>query len=1050
MSEKGVPVTDNMEIEKDDREFGEDDSLELQQQSPKKGGPPKKRSDPAEKDAGFEENSESGRENSEEIGAVAVAEEKMSGTSHQKIKKIPVDGGEEGIGMGDEIEGENGGSVNNKKNKSSEFIPDENGEAGAGIKVEKEMESGDSVKKNKLCNAKIQENDSQGHDRQDELMNTESEEEVGGNQQEDEGSAELMNIEKGKAASGEEEEENEGCKSHARAFPRRQSSQKAIEKIGELKEQMMEWDEADKEAKSSRTLRPRKVKDEGDYSVPRIRNRKDENGNKVESNMCHQCQRNDKGPVVRCTSCKTKRYCGACMRTWYPGMPEEAFAEKCPVCLENCNCKACLRLNGPIRKLKKIKFEVSNEEKIQYSKYILQVLLPLLRRFSAEQMMEKEIEAKIQGVRLSELKLQKAKCQLNERMYCDNCRTSIFDFHRSCSNCSYDLCLTCCQELRDGHLRGNVEEIVMEYIDRGLDYLHGKASESTTMETNTKEFVETNSLEDSKSASEVKSTSPTKSLESLVGCCHEWRSEENGRIFCPPENMRGCNKGTLELKHSLGECYVTELLAKAEEIAKSCKLNDMPESSQRLCSCSKSVDENKLRKAATRGDSNDNYLYCPAAKDIQHKDLKHFRWHWLEGEPVIVSNVLETTSGLSWEPMVMWRAFRQIKNLNHSRHLDVNALNCLDWCEVEVNIHKFFEWYKNGTTDIYGWPLILKLKDWPPSDLFEERLPRHGAEFKNSLPFKAYTDPQNGYLNLATKLPEKSLKPDMGPKTYIAYGVPLELGRGDSVTKLHCDMSDAVNVLTHTQGINLEPKQLSKMEELKEYHAVQDKKEQQMIHKLDKCEDGLHELNEEYSQQDSLVNPNSVDQGDEKSSTSFILESNDMCMGILGTENVSRSSGTGASSQENENESHNFNGSQLFSDVFEDTGGALWDIFRREDIPKLEEYLKKHFKEFRHTYCSPVPKVVHPIHDQTFYLTAEHKRRLKEEYGIEPWTFVQKLGDAVFIPAGCPHQVRNLKSCIKVALDFVSPENVPECVRLTEEFRTLPQNHRAKEDKLEV
>lgn len=83
-------------------------------------------------------------------------------------------------------------------------------------------------------------------------------------------------------------------------------------------------------------------------------------------------------------------------------------------------------------------------------------------------------------------------------------------------------------------------------------------------------------------------------------------------------------------------------------------------------------------------------------------------------------------------------------------------------------------------------------------------------------------------------------------------------------------------------------------------------------------------------------------------------------------------------------------------------------------------------------------------------MNREHKRKLREEFGIEPWTFVQNLGEAVFIPAGCPHQVRNLKSCLKVAMDFVSPENIQQCLDLTDEFRLLPKNHRAKEDKLGV
>jgi hypothetical protein len=109
-----------------------------------------------------------------------------------------------------------------------------------------------------------------------------------------------------------------------------------------------------------------------------------------------------------------------------------------------------------------------------------------------------------------------------------------------------------------------------------------------------------------------------------------------------------------------------------------------------------------------------------------------------------------------------------------------------------INIHQFFIGYNKFRPDRHKWPQILKLKDWPPSNLFEKRLPRHCSEFISCLPFKEYTHPQNGPLNLVVKLPKKSLKPDLGPKTYIAYGFAQELGRGDSVTKLHCDMSDAV------------------------------------------------------------------------------------------------------------------------------------------------------------------------------------------------------------------------------------------------------------------
>ncbi|KAL6178734.1 hypothetical protein ACLB2K_050252 [Fragaria x ananassa] len=764
------------------------------------------------------------------------------------------------------------------------------------------------------------------------------------------------------------------------------------------------------------------------------------------SMMCHQCQRSDKGSVVRCKKCKTKRYCVPCIENWYPHTSEDAIAEACPFCCGNCNCKACLRLDIPVKNLKNQELVLDKDVRVEHSKYLIHALLPSLKRILDEQKSEMAKEARSKGISDSELQIPKSDCTADVRVYCNNCRTSIFDCHRSCPKCSYDLCLLCCREIREGKLQLGTEEVTLEYVSQGLPYLHGGEE---VKNKNGKEKRNRNVVEP------PTETDPKTSGKQIF----EWKSDEDGIILCPPEDMGGCGVVKLELKCIFSENYVEELVKKAEVIDETYKLVYTSGTSAERCPCLNSVNDvnisiNMSRKAASRDDSEDNYLYCARAGDIKVEDSKHFQWHWIKGEPVIVSNALETGSGLSWEPLVMWRACRQMQHTKHGKHLNVKAIDCLDWCEAEVNIHWFFTGYSKGWFDQEHWPQILKLKDWPPTKLFEERLPRHGAEFISCLPFKEYTHPHNGPLNLFAKLPSECVKPDMGPKTYIAYGFSQELGRGDSVTKLHCDMSDAVNILTHTTEVNLTPEQLTVIEKLKKKHAIQDQREifgncQIVGDNIDSDKAGGDSFFSAADDKQTFneVESNSIGVAVSKLVDPIVPQVGDASMGSESESEMNEEARLDCDIG-SEMPARNYGNKLKESDVTE--GGALWDIFRRQDVPKLQEYLMKHFKEFRHIHCCPVQQVVHPIHDQIFYLTVEHKKKLKEEYGIEPWTFIQKLGDAVFIPAGCPHQVRNLKSCIKVAMDFVSPENVGECFHLTEVFRTLPEDHRAKEDKLEV
>jgi len=191
---------------------------------------------------------------------------------------------------------------------------------------------------------------------------------------------------------------------------------------------------------------------------------------------------------------------------------------------------------------------------------------------------------------------------------------------------------------------------------------------------------------------------------------------------------------------------------------------------------------------------------------------------------------------------------------------------------------------------------------------------------------------------MCTKLvPEIYLPPDLGPKSYIAHGVKKRQPPNDSITRMHDDMSDAVNVLLYSTKTDGE---------------------------------GKEDL-----------------------------------------------------------------------DV-----GAEWQIWRRPDKRPLMDWLWANSK----TIGYHDDHMDHPVHDHANYLTWEDQAKMAEDTGVHGWTFVQHEGEGVFIPAGCVHQVRNTTCCLKVAMDFVSPEGILSCLTRTAEQRTLPTNHAHKEDKLQA
>lgn len=702
---------------------------------------------------------------------------------------------------------------------------------------------------------------------------------------------------------------------------------------------------------------------------------------------CHQCRRNDRNRVIWCRRCDRRGFCDNCISAWYSDISLEEIEKVCPACRGICNCKVCLRGDNMV----KVRIrEIPVLDKLQYLYCLLSSVLPVVKQIHNEQCSEVELEKKLRG---NDIDLVRAKLNADEQMCCNICRIPIIDYHRHCANCSYDMCLHCCQDLREASTRGPVE-----------NQMGGRSRDKETASKEVKEHRLRLNLSDK---------------------YPDWKANRDGSIPCPPKEYGGCNYSSLNLSRIFKMNWVAKLVKNVEEMVSGCKVSDtgtLPKSGS---------NDSTLHQYAHREDNDDNFLYCPSCEDIKAEGICNFRKHWGKGEPIIVKQVFDSSSIPSWDPMVIWRGIQETSDEKmKDENRMVKAIDCLNWSEVDIELDQFIKGYSEGRICEDGSLQMLKLKDWPSPSASEEFLLYQRPEFISKLPLLEYIHSRLGLLNVAAKLPHYSLQNDAGPKIYISYGTYEELGRGDSVTNLHIKMRDMVYLLVHTHEVKL------------------------------KGFEGNESLDKETSLDDSRLPDLSLGGHDFQNETNTYADKDERMVEDEGVETTTtvgeteRIDDQGVETNTRVEYVERMEDQKLRKDsedsFVETCPGVRWDVFRRKDVSKLIDYLRKHCKDFEKSENIGNHFATPTLCDGTVFLNGHHMRKLKEDFGVEPWSFEQHLGQAVFVPAGCPFQVRNLQSTVQLGLDFLSPESVGEAARSAEEIRCLPNDHEAKLQVLEV
>ncbi|EPS58501.1 hypothetical protein M569_16313, partial [Genlisea aurea] len=456
---------------------------------------------------------------------------------------------------------------------------------------------------------------------------------------------------------------------------------------------------------------------------------------------CHQCRSNCQGRVVWCLKCDKKGYCEACISMWYSEMSLSEIERTCPACRGTCSCGVCMRGDNLIKA--RIR-EICAKEKLQYLYCLLSAVLPIVKQIHLEQCNEVELEKRFRGNEI--IDLSRTKLNSDEQMCCDFCRIPIIDYHRHCTNCSYDLCLSCCKDIR------NASKLPVK--DKSGD--NNKVLLLARMR-----FL--------------------KSFDNIGS----WKSNRDESIPCPPKAFGGCGSSFLTLKRIFKMNWVAKLVKNVDEMVNGCK-NFEPEESG----------GNHLRvfHAANRVCENDNFLYHPSSEDLKKDGIEDFRMCWSRGEPVIVKDVTDSSAETFWDPMTLWSEIKQTaEERTKDPNRTVKAVDCSSLTEINIGLEDFMKGYFEGRINGKGEQEMLKLKDWPTPSATEEFLLYRRPDFISKLPLLEFVHSKWGLLNVAAKLPHYSLQNDVGPKIYMSYGNETDECR--SADNLHINMRDMVIII---------------------------------------------------------------------------------------------------------------------------------------------------------------------------------------------------------------------------------------------------------------